>query len=109
MSAAKRASRSRFRRSLRSARLRLSQYATTLGRDEPGAALIEVLLPYNVRGETLTLGAVTIPASSPLRSQPMRTYKMKTAAESRPAWEHGHGDNLPRGNSQYRRSMVTLC
>ena len=36
-----------------------------MGRDEPGAAPIEVLLHYNVRGETLTLGAVTIPVSSP--------------------------------------------
>ena len=63
MSAAKRVSRSRFRRSLRSAPIKSLAiiFATTLGRDEPGAALIEVLLPYNVRGETLALRPVTIP------------------------------------------------
>ena len=51
------------------------QFATTLGRDETGATLIEVLLPHNVRGETLTLRALTIPASSPLHTN-------ETAAES---------------------------
>ena len=32
-------------------------FGTTLSRDEPGAVLIEVLLPYSVRGETLTPAA----------------------------------------------------
>jgi hypothetical protein len=66
-------------------------FATTLGRDEPGAALIEVLLPYNVHGETLTLGAVTIPASSPQK---------RNAAES-----PRDGPSLGY-NSQYRRSSA---
>jgi hypothetical protein len=47
---------------------RAIHFGYCLHRDETGATLIEVH-PYNVRGETLTLRSVTIPASPPTKTR----------------------------------------